>query len=130
AYGKVTQNFGRQYSEELKQLLISNGIKIDAGAAHPVRAVQAGKVLFASPFRQYGQLIILQHRNGLTSVYGGLGQTHVKEGDRLATLDAIGTTSDQGTFYFELRHDEQPVNPLVYLAPNHRSDLSSRRTFE
>ncbi|MFA5975675.1 MAG: peptidoglycan DD-metalloendopeptidase family protein [Elusimicrobiota bacterium] len=131
ADGKVTQNFGRQYSEDLKQLMISNGIKIDAGANRQVRAIQAGKVLFANPFRQYGQLVIVQHANGLTSVYGGLGQTSVKEGCVLSPLEPIGLTGGEGTFYFELRHDEQPVNPLVYLAANHhRSELSSRRTFE
>jgi len=68
AQGRVTQSFGRQYSDELKQLLVSNGIKIEAGPVHNVRAVQPGKVLFASPFRQYGQLVIVQHRNGLAAV--------------------------------------------------------------
>lgn len=131
APGKVTQNFGRHYSDELKQLMISNGIKIEAGAGRTIRSVQSGKVLFANPFRQYGRLVIVQHRNGLTSVYGGLGQTSVKEGDQLAALDAIGAAAGEGHFYFELRLDEQPVNPLVYLTPNTRhTDISLRRTFE
>jgi len=124
AWGKVTQNFGRQYSSDLNQLVISNGIKIETGAGHSVRAIQPGKVLFASPFRQYGELVIIQHKSGLTSVYGGLGQIQVKEGNLLAALEAVGTVGENGAFYFELRHDEQPVNPLVYLAPNHRSEIS------
>lgn len=130
AYGRVTQNFGRQYSSELNQLLVSNGIKIATGPGHTVRAVEAGKVLFASPFRDYGQLVIVQHKSGLTSVYAGLGQIQVKEGTLVSTLDAIGSTSDNGSFYFELRRDEQPINPLVYLTPDHRSDLSLRRKFQ
>jgi septal ring factor EnvC (AmiA/AmiB activator) len=130
AYGHVTQNFGRQYASDLNQLLISNGIKISTGAGHTVRTIQAGKVLFSNPFHDYGQLVIVQHKNGLTSVYAGLGQTHVKEGDMLATLDSLGSTSESGSFYFELRRDEQPINPLVYLTPNPRSDLSSRRKFQ
>ena len=130
AYGRVTQNFGRQYSSDLNQLLVSNGIKIATDPGHTVRTIQAGKVLFASPFRDYGQLIIIEHKSGLTSVYAGLGQIQVKERDAVAALDSIGTTSDSGSFYFELRRDEQPINPLVYLTPNHRSDLSSRRKFQ
>jgi septal ring factor EnvC (AmiA/AmiB activator) len=131
ADGKVTQGFGRQYSDELQQLLVSNGIKIEAGAHHNVRAIQPGKVLFSSAFRQYGQLVIIQHRSGLASVYGSLGQTKVKVGDAVAALEVVGTTGDAGSFYFELRHEEQPVNPLVYLSPaQHRSDISSRRTFQ
>jgi len=130
AYGRVTQNFGRQYSSDLNQLLVSNGIKIATGPGHTIRTVQDGNVLFASPFRDYGQLVIVQHKSGLTSVYAGLGQIQVKEGDAVSALDSIGTTGDSGSFYFELRRDEQPINPLVYLTPNHRSDLSTRRKFQ
>jgi septal ring factor EnvC (AmiA/AmiB activator) len=129
AQGKVVQNFGRQYSDGLNQLVVSNGIKISAGVSHTVRVIQEGKVLFANAFRQYGQLVIVQHKNGLTSVYAGLGQTQVEEGQELSTLDQIGLTGDTGSFYFELRRDEQPINPLVYLTPVASSELSLRRTF-
>jgi septal ring factor EnvC (AmiA/AmiB activator) len=129
AQGKVVQGFGRQYPDGLNQLVVSNGIKIDSGPRRVVRVIQEGKVLFANPFRQYGQLVIVQHKNGLTSVYAGLGETQVKEGQELAALDALGVTAEAGSFYFELRHDEQPVNPLAYLSPAPSSELSSRRTF-
>jgi septal ring factor EnvC (AmiA/AmiB activator) len=129
AQGKVVQNFGRQYSQDLNQLVVSNGIRIDSGAHHVVRVVQDGKVLFANPFREYGQLVIIQHKNGLTSVYGGLGETQVREGQVLAALDQVGVTGESGSFYFELRRDEEPLNPLAYLAPHASSELSSRRTF-
>lgn len=129
ARGRVVQNFGRQYSEGLNQLVVSNGIKIDTGENHTVRVVQEGKVIYASPFRQYGELVIVQHKNALTSVYAGLAQTQVKEGQTLSTLDQIGTTGNGGAFYFELRHNEQPINPLVYLSPAASSALSLRRTY-
>ncbi len=129
AHGKVVQNFGRQFSDGLNQLVVSNGIKIDAGASHNVRVIQDGKVLFANAFRQYGQLVIVQHKNGITSVYAGLGQTQVKEGQQLAALDQLGVTGESGSFYFELRRDELPINPLVYLSPLTSSELSSRRKF-
>lgn len=130
SHGTVTQNFGRQYSKDLNQLLISNGIKIDTGSGRSVRAVQAGKVLYAEAFRQYGQLVIIQHKNGLSSVYGGLGQIQVKAGNMISVLDPVGTVDESGAFYFELRHEEEPVNPLVYLAPRSVSDLSLRRTYK
>jgi len=130
AQGRVVQTFGRQYSDGLNQLVVSNGIKIEAGASHTVRVIQEGKVLFANAFHQYGQLVIIQHKAGLTSVYAGLGQTQVQEGQMVAALDQIGSTGDNGSFYFELRHDEQPVNPLAYLTPVPSSELSSRRKFQ
>jgi septal ring factor EnvC (AmiA/AmiB activator) len=130
AVGPVTQNFGRQYSSDLNQLLVSNGVRIEAGAGKPVRAVGAGKVLFAQAFRQYGQLVIIQHPNGLTSVYGGLGATQAKAGSMVEDLAPIGTVGANGSFYFELRREEEPLNPLVYLAPTLSSDLSTRRKFK
>ena len=129
AHGRVVQNFGRQYTEGLSQLIVSDGIKIEVGANHAVRAIQEGKVIFANAFRQYGQLVIIQHKNGLTSVYAGLGQTQVKEGQMLAALDEVGATGESGSFYFELRRDEEPINPLVYLTPAASSELSLRRDF-
>jgi septal ring factor EnvC (AmiA/AmiB activator) len=129
AEGKVLQGYGRQYPDGTNQLVVSNGIKIEAGSGHTVRAIQDGKVLFASPFRQYGQLVIIQHKSGLTSVYAGLGQTQVKADQDLKALDPIGSTGESGSFYFELRRDEQPMNPLAYLQPVTSSELSSRRTF-
>jgi septal ring factor EnvC (AmiA/AmiB activator) len=130
AQGKVVQGYGRQYPDGTNQLVVSNGIKIDAGTGHTVRAIQEGKVLFASPFRQYGQLVIIQHKSGLTSVYAGLGETQVKPEEDLKALDPIGRTGESGSFYFELRRDEQPMNPLAYLQPVTPSELSSRRTFQ
>jgi septal ring factor EnvC (AmiA/AmiB activator) len=126
----VVQGYGRQYPDGTNQLVVSNGIKIDAGTGHTVRAIQEGKVLFASPFRQYGQLVIIQHKSGLTSVYAGLGETQVKPEEDLKALDPIGRTGESGSFYFELRRDEQPMNPLAYLQPVTPSELSSRRTFQ
>lgn len=130
ADGVVTQNFGKQYSDKLQQLLISNGIRMETEAGKSVRAIQPGKVLFARPFQQYGQLVIVQHQHGLTSVYGELGETRVKEGDVLAALDPIGTVGENQSFYFELRHHEEPINPLVWLSPQNHSELSLRRKFQ
>ncbi len=128
AAGRVVQEFGRQQSSELQQLVVSNGIKIEAGAGRTVRAIQPGKVIFSAPFRSYGPLVIIQHKSGLTSVYAGLSDTTVQQGVELAALDAIGRVNDSGSFYFELRRDERPINPLAYLTPA-RQDISSRRTY-
>jgi|GEM_PF-2947795 septal ring factor EnvC (AmiA/AmiB activator) len=113
--GKVVQTFGKQYSKDLQQLVVSNGIKIQGQAVQPVRAVQSGKVLFADAFRQYGRLVIVEHHGGLTSIYGGLGKTEVKEGQQLIALQKIGETDAGGSFYFELRRDEEPIDPAVWL---------------
>jgi len=126
--GEVLQTFGRQYQG--RQLFISNGIKIATKPGQIVRSIQEGKVLFADRFQTYGQLIIIQHAHGLHSVYASMGSTQVKVGQVLRALDPVGTTGESGDFYFELRHHEQPINPLVWLTPQRSEQISLRRTFQ
>jgi len=120
APGEVVQPFGRQYSSELNQLLISNGIRVQAQSGRPVRVVQPGQVIFARPFHNYGEMVVVQHANGLASVYAGLATITVKEGAQLGALEAIGNADPSGRYYFELRHEERPLDPLVYLTPSRR----------
>ena len=120
APGDVVQSFGRQYSSDLNQLLVSNGIRVQARAGQPVRAVQPGQVIFARPFHTYGEMVVVQHANGLASVYAGLATIAVKEGATLGALEPIGNADDTGRYYFELRQEERPLDPLVYLIPSRR----------
>lgn len=120
AHGDVVQSFGRQYSSDLNQLLVSNGIRVQARAGQPVRAVQPGQVIFARPFHTYGQMVVVQHSNGLASVYASLATISVKEGAMIGALEPVGTADGTGRYYFELRQEERPLDPLVYLTPSRR----------
>lgn len=120
APGAVVQGFGKQYSSDLNQLLISNGIRIQAEPGQNLRAVKTGQVLFARPFRQYGQMVVIQHAGGLASVYAGLESIVVQEGAQVGDLEALGKADGTGRYYFELRQEERPLNPLVYLTPLRR----------
>jgi murein hydrolase activator len=127
AEGKIVQNFGRQNPIGDHPFVISNGLTIATGPNQSVRVIREGQVLYARPFREYGLLVIVQHDRGLTSVYGGLGQTSSREGQTLAALDPIGLTGEKGSFYFELRHEERPVNPLLYLTSATSLEIIPRR---
>jgi septal ring factor EnvC (AmiA/AmiB activator) len=120
APGDVVQSFGRQYSSDLNQLLVSNGIRVQAHAGQSVRTVQPGQVIFARPFHTYGEMVVVQHSNGLASVYAGLAAISVKEGSTLGALEPIGKADETGRYYFELRQEERPLDPLVYLTPTRR----------
>ena len=43
-------------------------------AGAPVQAVDGGKVIFAGPFRSYGQVLIVDHGSNFFSIYGELGE--------------------------------------------------------
>jgi murein DD-endopeptidase MepM/ murein hydrolase activator NlpD len=87
---------------------------------HGVRAAYWGYVLWTGWFKGLGQVVILDHTRGITTVYGHLADIEVKVGERLAPGHRLGTIGETGSFFgrrlhFELRVDGDPENPLSWL---------------
>lgn len=97
-----------------------NGVLIKAEGGSEVHAVARGKVIFANFLRGYGMLIILDHGSGWMSMYGNNESLLRKVGDTVDAGQAIGTAvSPTGTntgAYFELRHNNKPVDPRSWLS--------------
>ena len=98
------------------------GLFIRASAGTEVHAVAAGRVVFADWLRGFGNLIILDHGNGLLSVYGnnetllrGIGDA-VKAREVIAAVGSTGGSQDSG-LYFELRYQGKPFDPLAWVGP-------------
>lgn len=117
--GEVVQHFGKRLHAELNTPIISNGIKIQTAPGVAVRAVDPGKVLYAGEFRSYGRMVVLGHRGGLYSVYGLLGEVTTMEGQTIARQEMVGRASphgvEGGVVYFELRWENEPLNPVDWL---------------
>ena len=98
------------------------GIFLRAPANQPVRAVAAGQVVFADWLRGFGNLIIIDHGNGLMSLYGNadsllkhVGES-VKQGDSIALTGNSGGGLRQTGLYFEIRVQGQAVDPLRWIS--------------
>jgi len=120
ARGKVIESFGRQRNPKFATFTVSNGLKIEAVAGTPVRAVFQGTVLFSQWFKGYGNLIILDHGNRVFSLYGNLKAPAVAAGDRIVTgqpIAGVGESEDTGSghLYFEMRTNNQPEDPRKWL---------------
>lgn len=96
------------------------GIFIRAAQGADVRAVAAGRVVFADWLRGFGNLMILDHGNGYMSLYGSnesllrkVGQV-VKAGEAVAAAGNSGGNPESG-LYFELRHQSKPFDPIKWL---------------
>lgn len=115
--GDVTLTFGKSKHPELDTYLISNGIKIKAGAGKEVRAVDRGEVIFAGEFRSYGQMVIIDHSGSFCTLYGQLGDIVVREGKKVKEGEVIGKTGagTQSILYFEVRSKNIPEDPLLWL---------------
>lgn len=96
------------------------GITFRSSVGSPVRAIAAGTVVYAGTLRGYGQIMILDHGNGLLSLYGHIQgmlrsvNQHVAAGEQLASVGQDPDQEESG-LYFELRKNGRPVDPLHYL---------------
>lgn len=113
--GKLTRRYGE--SDEIGAA--SKGIVIEARPGGQVVAPFDGRIEFAGPFRGYGQILIIEHGDGYHSLLAGLERIDGVVGQWLVAGEPVGTMPTDGhgaALYVELRHHEQPINPLPWLA--------------
>jgi len=97
-----------------------NGVLIKAAGGSEIHAVARGRVIYAGFLRGYGMLLIVSHGNGWLSMYGNNETLLHGVGDQVEAGSAIGTASPttgvNTGVYFELRRDNQPVDPRSWLS--------------
>ncbi|MBP5429644.1 MAG: peptidoglycan DD-metalloendopeptidase family protein [Elusimicrobiaceae bacterium] len=122
--GKVISQFGKEYRADLNTWIFRDGIKIAATHGSPVRASAAGSVIYAGPFRSYGNVVIIDHAKGFFTIYGFLNTIQVSVGDSVAQQGTVGTVgkdsqatsgTGQSAVYFEMRQGTTAVDPLDWL---------------
>jgi murein DD-endopeptidase MepM/ murein hydrolase activator NlpD len=96
------------------------GQDIDATYGMPVQAAATGRVIIAGWQRGYGNVIYIDHGNGLSTRYGHLSEIDVSVGqtvNRGQTIGLVGSTgrSTGPHLHYEVRINNQPVDPRPYL---------------
>lgn len=111
--GALTSTFGPDHPK---------GIDIALMPGDPVLAAADGVVSFAGgdPCCSYGYFVIIDHGNGLHTVYGHLSRIDVVVGELVSRLEQIGLGGETGYaigphLHFEVRSGDLLVNPLAYL---------------
>ena len=97
----------------------NRGLTFETEAGAVVVAPFDGQIAFAGPFRSYGQILIIAHGDGYHSLLAGLDRIDVSAGQTLVAGEPVGRMPDgegRPHLYFELRHDNQPINPMPWLA--------------
>ena len=113
--GQLTSRFGNRSGRH------HDGIDIGARKGISIVAAAEGKVMFAGwgP-TGYGLMIIIKHKNDLTTVYAHNSHVHVyknqmvKKGQKIASVGSTGRSTGPH-LHFEVRNDSLPMNPLNYL---------------
>lgn len=96
--------------------LESRGITLAPRGGAQIVSPARGRVAFAGPYRGFGQIVIVEHANGWTSLVTGLARTSVVAGDELFGGSPLGSAAQTNpSVTMELRRDGEPVNPLQYM---------------
>lgn len=114
--GVLYARFGRKGTEP------HDGIDLAAPLGTLVRTAGPGVVLFAGEQHSYGRIVIIEHANGLITLYAYNDEIKVETGDVVKPQQEIATVgqavqSSGPHLHFEVRRDGLPVDPLLYLGP-------------
>lgn len=110
----------RGYLEEDGTDIGHHGIDIAAAKGTPVRAVQDGRVMAAGWDDVYGNIVVIEHSDSLTTVYGHNEKIWVKEGENVTKGQVIASVGSTGRstaphLHFEVLKDDKPVDPQLYV---------------
>lgn len=114
----ITSNFGWRLDPGTGHTSWHTGI--DIGTAGYIRAAETGRVIWAAWKGGYGNCIIVNHGGGITTLYAHLSTMSVASGQLVSRGQRIGIAGNTGRsfgihLHFEVRVNEQPVNPILYL---------------
>jgi len=112
------------YSKTLDQYMIHEGIDIAAPLDTQVQAIAEGTVINVYTDDRYGISIVINHGNGLSSIYSNLSTTQlVQMGDVVTkgqVISGVGETAlfetlDEAHLHFAMTQDGESINPRQYI---------------
>jgi murein hydrolase activator len=107
--GRLVAGFGDTGQGGLR----SRGLTLAARPTAQVVAPAGGRVAFAGIYRGFGNIVIIEHGNGWTTLVTGIAQLDVDVGERLVSGSPLGLTGPGAPVVtVELRRGGEPVNPL------------------
>ncbi len=114
--GRLSGSFGQMINN-----MLNKGINIQPYASLDILASRSGRVVFIdNDFVGFGKTIIIEHADGLFTVYGRNSELFVKAGDNVQKGMVIAKAGSAGRdrniyLHFEVRRGSTPQNPLFYL---------------
>lgn len=95
---------------------LSQGLTLSPREGAQIVSPAEGRVAFAGAYRGYGQIVIIEHEGGWTSLVTGLERSDVEVGEVLVGGSPLGVAgSGRPVVTLELRRNGKPVNPLPYV---------------
>lgn len=114
--GTLTSGFGPRGGA------FHDGIDIAAPEGTPIYAARGGRVIYSDRIPGYGNIVILEHDDGLSTVYAHNQRNEVTQGDVVRQGDEVSRVGQTGrttgpNLHFEVRIQNVARNPLFFLPP-------------
>ena len=118
--GQITGDFGWREHPILKNRKFHAGADFAVPQGTPIQAADRGTVIFAGWYGGYGNAVIVDHGQGITTLYAHASQVYVTQGQSLQkgqTIAAVGSSgfSTGPHLHFEVRLNGEPTNPRAFL---------------
>jgi murein DD-endopeptidase MepM/ murein hydrolase activator NlpD len=118
--GRITSSFGERNDPFNGEGAFHRGVDISAEYGTRIIAPADGIVRFADFMNGYGRAVMIDHGNGITTLYGHLSGFAVTPGQLVRRGDAVGYVGQSGRstgphLHYEVRIFNTPVNPYKYL---------------
>ncbi|WP_418135545.1 M23 family metallopeptidase [Agrobacterium sp. El2ro-1b] len=116
----ITSRFGNRMDPFLGRPALHTGIDFRAETGADVKSTGAGKVTVAENSGGYGNMVEIDHGQGVSTRFGHLSAILVRAGDRVEAGDVIGRAGSTGRstgphVHYEVRRNDTPVDPMRYL---------------
>ncbi len=116
----MSSPYGMRYHPILKERRMHTGIDIEAPMGATIVAADSGTVISAGWMSGYGQVTIINHGNGVSTLYAHQSKFLVSKGNTVSKGQAIGKVGSTGWstgphLHFEVRINGTPTDPTPYV---------------
>lgn len=123
--GEITSSYGVRIHPIKQRIIHHNGIDIVSNDSL-VYSSAIGIVRYAGNHFGYGNLVIIDHSNNLTTYYAHLDEVFVQDGDIVLFNTKLGTIGKTGLatsehLHYEVRYNGYPINPMYFLSSYFKS---------
>ncbi|KAA0697530.1 M23 family peptidase [Neorhizobium sp. P12A] len=116
----ITSPFGNRKDPFFGKLALHTGTDFHFSPGEKVKATAPGKVVSAGWANGYGNMVEIDHGDGISTRYGHMEQLLVQAGDTVKAGDAIGLAGSTGRstgthLHYEVRENGRPIDPMYFV---------------